>query len=154
MPTEIDSLQIKIESQSNDAAQSIDALAASLNKLKGASGGVGKVSDNMKKLGSSLDSLKSKSTGLDKLSKSLIGLKTKFAVITIVAQKAFSTIGGWVNSMNSYVENVNLFTVAMGEYADEAMEYAETVNKALGVDISEFIRNQGVFMSMAKVRDM
>ena len=32
MPTEIDSLQIKIESQSSGAAQGIDELVASLNK--------------------------------------------------------------------------------------------------------------------------
>ena len=206
MPTEIDSLQIKIESQSNDAAQGIDNLVASLNKLKNVpsvtkvknrlntlstalksfeSSGAGikminelatslikiaKVGD-LKGLNSSLSTLKkmpktmnsvsntmksySKSTAsatpaTEKLATTLTGLRAKFAVFTLVAHKAYSAVGGWVNSINDYVENVNLFTVAMGEYADEAMEYAETVNKAVGVDISEFIRNQGVFMSMAK----
>lgn len=147
MPTQIDSLQIKIESQSNDAAKSIEALVASLNNLKGASSNAAKASTNLNKLGASLDSLKSKNSNLDKLSKSMS--KLKLAAVTVVAQKAFSVIGGWVNSMNSYVENVNLFTVAMGEYADEAMAYAETVHDAMGIDTSEFIRNQGIFMSMA-----
>ena len=148
MPTEIDSLQIKIESQSNDAAQSIDALAASLNNLKGASN-MNKVSKNLNKLSTSLKSVEKGSASVQKLSVSLKSLKLKYATIAVAARKAFSAISSWVNQTNSYVENVNLFTVAMGEYADEAMEYAEAVNDALGIDISEFIRNQGIFMSMA-----
>lgn len=148
MPTEIDSLLIKIESQSDDVAKNIDELVAALSKLKGTVSGLNKASKELNKLGNSMEDLKNKSAGVEKLSKSLTGLKTKMAVITIAAQKAFSAIGSWVNSMNSYVENVNLFTVSMGEYADEAMEYAEAVNEALGVDVSEFIRNQGVFMSL------
>ena len=119
MPTEIDSLLIKIESQSDDVASNIDALVAALSKLKGTVSGLNKASKELNKLGNSMEDLKNKSAGVEKLSKSLTGLKTKMAVITIAAQKAFSAIGSWVNSMNSYVENVNLFTVSMGEYADE-----------------------------------
>ena len=58
-------------------------------------------------------------------------------------------IGDSITEMNSYIENVNLFTVSMGKYADEAMDYAEKVQDAMGIDMSEFIRNQGIFMNMA-----
>lgn len=58
-------------------------------------------------------------------------------------------IGESINEMNSYIENVNLFTVSMGEYADKSMDYAEKVQEAMGIDMSEFIRNQGIFMNMA-----
>lgn len=187
MPTEIDSLQIKIESQANGAAQSIDELAASLNNLKGAANvtkiknGLGKLSEtlksfegsnsgmqkikelkndlnelsstagNLKGLNSSLNSLKKTAVPVtNKLSTALSSLKTKYIGIIYIGQKAYSAISNSVNSINSYVENVNLFTVSMGEYADEAMEYAETVHDAMGIDVSEFIRNQGIFMSMAK----
>lgn len=64
---------------------------------------------------------------------------------TMVGRK----IGESVTEMNSYIENVNLFTVSMGKYADEAMDYAEKVQNAMGIDMSEFIRNQGIFMNMA-----
>lgn len=56
-----------------------------------------------------------------------------------------SIFGKWVDQSTAYVENLNLFTVAMGEGADEAIKYAETVQEALGIDMSEFIKNQGVF---------
>ena len=58
-------------------------------------------------------------------------------------------IGDSITEMNSYIENVNLFTVSMGKYADEAMSYAEKVQGAMGIDMSEWIRNQGIFMNMA-----
>ena len=58
-------------------------------------------------------------------------------------------IGDSITEMNSYIENVNLFTVSMGKYSDEAMDYAEKVQDAMGIDMSEFIRNQGIFMNMA-----
>ena len=54
-----------------------------------------------------------------------------------------------IEKSNDYVENMNLFSVAMGEYAGEAMRYAETVSEAMGIDTSEWIRAQGVFMTLA-----
>lgn len=54
----------------------------------------------------------------------------------------------WVKESNDYVENLNLFTVSMGKYADSAKAYAETVQAALGIDPSEWMRNQGIFMNM------
>ena len=43
---------------------------------------------------------------------------------------------------------MNLFTVAMGEYAESALEYGETVSEVLGIDLSDWIRNQGVFNTL------
>lgn len=50
---------------------------------------------------------------------------------------------------SAYVENLNLFTVAMGDAADEAYEYAYAVNDALGIDPSEWMRNQGIFKQIS-----
>ena len=54
-----------------------------------------------------------------------------------------------ITKSNDYVENMNLFAVSMGEYAEEAKAYAETVSEAMGIDTSEWIRAQGIFMTMA-----
>lgn len=54
-----------------------------------------------------------------------------------------------IQKSSDYVENVNLFTVSMGEYASEAKEYAETVGEVMGIDPGEWMRNQGVFMTLA-----
>ena len=142
MISELASALIKIAKVGN-----LKGLNSSLNTLK-------KMPKTMNNAASAMNgyaqSAASASPATERLASTLTSLKVKFAAITFIAHKVFSAVSGWVNSSNSYVENVNLFTVAMGEYADEAMEYAETVHDALGIDLSEFIRNQGVFMSMAK----
>ena len=246
MATEIDSLQIKIESQSGSASKNIDALVTSLGNLKGAAK-LTTVVNNLTKLSTALNSFNSSFTGTQKLAelgtalrdlsstKNLSGLSSalnslknlpktvskldtatldafsiavnkitviltpladkaqsiaavfnklpsvvkktakamdeytasaskattkssafskvltglNLAAITMVARRVGNVIASSVTSINDYVENVNLFTISMGEYADEAMEYAQKVSDSMGVDLSEFVRNQGIFMSMA-----
>ena len=72
-------------------------------------------------------------------------LQAKFGIYYVAFQKLASVMAGWVTESNDYVENLNLFTVAMGDYADQAKEYAELVQARLGIDPSEWMRNQGVF---------
>lgn len=66
---------------------------------------------------------------------------------------AFSRVWGvfadWFGESNSYIENLNLFTVSMGDATDAAIEYADKVSDALGIDPSEWMQNQGVFMRMS-----
>ena len=70
---------------------------------------------------------------------------TKIGVWYLALRKIASVMAEWINESNSYIENMNLFTVAMGEAAQGAYDYAVQVNKVLGIDTSEWIRNQGVF---------
>lgn len=58
-------------------------------------------------------------------------------------------IASWINSSNEYVENLNLFTVSMGEYAKQAQAFAEKVSGIMGIDPGEWMRNQGIFMTLA-----
>lgn len=75
--------------------------------------------------------------------------QAKFGVYLIAFRQLASVMSDWVKESNGYVENLNLFTVAMGDYAAEAKAYAEEVQAAMGIDPSEWMRNQGVFMQMA-----
>ena len=75
--------------------------------------------------------------------------KLKFGIYLIAFRKIASVMSNWVKESNDYVENLNLFTVAMGEYAESAKAYAEEVQALTGIDSSEWMRNQGVFMQMA-----
>ena len=74
-------------------------------------------------------------------------LATKIASIAYAMKRAVNMIASWVTESNEYVENMNLFTVSMGEYAGEAMDYANAVSEAMGIDPSDWIRNQGASQS-------
>lgn len=60
------------------------------------------------------------------------------------------TIASWITESNSYIENINLFNASMGQYAAEAQKYAETVGELMGIDPGEWMRNQGVFMTITE----
>lgn len=71
--------------------------------------------------------------------------QAKFGIYSVIFQQIARVSSDWVKESNDYVENLNLFTVAMGDAAESALEYAEAVKEAVGIDPSEWIRNQGVF---------
>ena len=111
------------------------SLRAVLSSLKNAIQGVADSNDNM-----------SNSSG--KASMSYTELLSKGS-IWIAAFKAIKqTIGSFIDQSNQYVEDLNLFTASMGEYAGEAQKFAERASEVLGIDPSEFMRNEGTFNSI------
>lgn len=50
-----------------------------------------------------------------------------------------------INKASEYREDLNLFTVSMGQYAEEAYNYAQKVSEIVGIDPAEWMVNQGVF---------
>ena len=163
MSTTIESLELEIKSNSSKATSGIDALTQSLTKLKKATtgaAGLASVSKEVKTVGNSFkqasakakeftnamkQASKSNNKGAGSFTDIYFKLKSFANVITRVGKKIYSS----VEKSMDYTENLNLFTVAMGEYAGEAMGYAEQVSGALGIDTSEWIRAQGVFMTLA-----
>lgn len=69
----------------------------------------------------------------------------KLGIYYAAFKRIANMMADWVTESNDYVENLNLFTVAMGDAAESAKEYAESVQEALGIDASEWMRNQGLF---------
>lgn len=72
-------------------------------------------------------------------------VNVRMGVYYLAIKRVASIASDWVKESNDYVENLNLFTVAMGDAAQEAYDYAYAVKEALGIDPSEWMRNQGVF---------
>lgn len=85
----------------------------------------------------------------NRASTSYINLYAKLKMAVSAVRQIGSKIAGAIKETNDYIENINLFNVAKGAYATEAREYAETVGELMGIDPSEWMRNQGVFMTLA-----
>ena len=142
MSTNIESLELEIVSNSKSAIDGIEALTQSLGKLKSATkSGMG-LSSVSKELGTVASST-------HKASASFTDLYHKLGTLA----KGFKTLGKGIISVieksADYTENMNLFSVAMGKYGDDAKAYADKVSNVLGIDTSEWVRAQGVFMTLA-----
>ena len=80
---------------------------------------------------------------------SYTNLAAKIAIAATAVRSAARVIATWITASNKYVENMNLFTVSMGKYAEQAQQYAEHVADIMGIDPGEWMRNQGIFMTLA-----
>ena len=77
------------------------------------------------------------------------GLKAlNVAAVAITFRKIGHFIAQTVTESNKYQEDLNLFTVALGQYAAEAQNYAEKVSDVMGIDPAQWLRNQGVFNTL------
>ena len=153
---DIESLELKIKGNAKSAEKSINALITTLDKLKQATAGacgLGTVSDKMGDLADKMSKIKKLNLKLpavmDKSTKSFTLFGSKALASALSLRAVTNAIGSWIGTSNDYVENLNLFTVSMGEYAGAAQEYAETVGETMGIDPSTWMRNQGVFMTLA-----
>lgn len=149
MSTKIETLELEIVSNSKGAQQGLDALTSSLTKLKNATkGGMGlaAVSKEVGNFRQNMDKVaQSNARGAGSFTDLFHKIKSGVNVISRVGKALWSTI----EESSDYTENLHLFSVAMGEYAGGAMTYAEQVRDAMGIDPSDWIRNQGVFMTLA-----
>ena len=149
MSTTIESLELEIISNSESAAKGINALASSLIKLRKATTGTSGLSPLATKLEQVNNALKKVDNQNKKTTTSFTDLFHKVKAGVTVIKGIGTALKTVVTESAEYTENMNLFKVSMGQYASEANEYAETVSNAMGIDTSEWVRAQGIFMTMS-----
>lgn len=137
---ETDNLIIRLETD-DKATAGLNSLLATLDKIKGISDRASSESSKSVTQINSIGTAAQKNTSkIEALKKAL-----NFTGTYLFLRKAYVYLAKGVDRSNQYIENLNLFNVAMGEYAAEALEYANQVKNALGIDPSEWIRAQGTF---------
>ena len=163
MALTIDELNIQIEAECSKATDALDKLIEKLNAVEGKLNVLGvagkKAGDGIKKTG---DSAKSAEKGLkgfvvqlangekpmqkltDKMARQISKTRTLYGAFKSVA----NMMGSWFNESNDYIETLNLFNVTMGDGADAAYKYAESVQKLIGIDIAEWMQYQGTFKQL------
>ena len=150
MSTTIESLELEIQSTSGKAVKGIDELTQSLNKLKNATKdglGLSAVSNEMKKYVSDTDKMSSsnKKTGA-----SFTDIFNKGKLVLSTLTSVGKSIGSLISKSSEYNEIVNLFSVSLGQYANEAYDYANDVSDVMGIDTADWMKNEGYFMTLAR----
>ena len=131
---------------------------------------INKIVDALKPLSSELSSIKGtivllpknvqgianiyeKTANSEKKFFSIENLKNYFSLgekILNYAKKIDDTFVDLVAISGKYTENLNLFSVALGKFAKAEKEFAEQSEDILGIDASEFMRYEAVFMNMTR----
>lgn len=134
---------------------SVNSLKTAVGEVGGAastamsevSAGSSRASGFVDKLKQSLSDAKDKLSGLGNSSNSFFSMGRFYGWYFILRQIA-TTFGGFINNINSYIENMNLFDVAMGKSAQSGEQLAQSLQNVLGVDSGEAMRYMGVFQEL------
>ena len=163
MAITIDELNIIIDAESKQATNAVDTLIGRLENLNRVLGifskAGGKIGGTFKKVNNSVNTasngVNTFTTNTDKGAKStqkftdkLAGQISKFHTLYGAFKAVALVMGNWFNESNDYIETLNLFNVTMGEGADAAYNYAENVQKLVGIDIAEWMNYQGTFKQL------
>ena len=132
-----------------DFTKKINTLSTALTPLANNLTKVGNVLNNLPSKLNKVSSYTTKSqesfSVLNKISSAI-----NFGAIVYGARQVGDALAGFIDSSNKYVEDLNLFTVSMGESTEQAQEWIKTVSEVLGLDPSGMMRNMGVFNIMAE----
>ena len=125
-------------------SNSLAPLATQLNTV---SAGMSRLPSNINRVANATNNA---ARATDKAAKSYVNLWAKARMAMNVMRGAVNAIASWITESNKYIEDLNLFTASLGDYADEAKKYAEQVGEIMGIDPAEWMRNQGIFNTIIK----
>lgn len=170
MATKIETLELEILANSTSASLGLNALVTSLNKIKNAArGGLGLtgVASEIRDVSSSMKDINQSNKDT---TRSFTDLFYKATGVSRAFKKIGNAIWSTIEKSSDYTETLNLFNVSMGKYAGTseeitaeirealgdttaewkgAMQYAEEVSAAMGIDTEEWMEAQGIFMTLA-----
>ena len=119
-----------------------NALAPLANQLNTVSNAFTRLPTNIRRVVTATNAIPQAN---NRAANSYINLWAKLNMAINAVRTGARILASWITESNSYIENLNLFTASMGEYAAEAQKYAELVGEIVGIDPGEWMRNQGVF---------
>lgn len=124
-------LQFKVE----DVTSTTSKFAKEFNNFK---------KNPYKSISDGADTLKTKLNSLGDVIKKTFDLY----IITRFAKALYQIGYKSLSEMSNFMENYNLFRVAMGSMSDDAMVFQNSMNSILGTDLSQSMRYQGFFQNL------
>lgn len=136
-------------SQAKQMATNLRDIANSLAAFSATSGVGQQIRDSVSGMNALSKEMNKVSKSNTKLSSSLTRTVSRFWLMYYTVKRVSNVFADWYNESNEYIESLNLFKVTMGEASDAALDYANEVSRAMGIDVAEWITNQGTFQRMA-----
>lgn len=134
-------------------ARALERVSTAFVKLKSGISGTGSSFGALfNKLGS-LGSRASKTNSSFKSLHATTGLLSK-AFIALTGVRVGDWLADATKQSIAYIENLNLFTVAMGDAVDKGAAFVETMQELYGMDPSNLMRYAGNFYQLATAIDM
>ena len=129
----------------------LDQLTTSLSRLRG-------VADSNSKSLSDLTSSLSRYANMTQRASSrgrtfntvLANIKVTTLAVIHGFQKTVDVVHDMIGTYGDYIETLNLFEVSMEDSGEAMYAYAKKAQDLLGIDMTQWMKGQGVFMSLGK----
>lgn len=79
----------------------------------------------------------------------LANIRTRTLMVVMAIRRIGHIMQTGLSVYGDYIETLNLFSVSMGEAAEEAYNFAQKCQDALGIDLTQWMKAQGVFQQLA-----
>lgn len=156
VPDVVDQLKPEVINRFGSAVQHVaDAVRPLANEMQKISMGFSAMPKRLQSFITQMDKSATSSYkaahGYKAMAVSLNSLNFKAALAGIIyfGRRVVSMFSGMINSATSFIEDMNLVTVSLGQYGEGIANYAQRAQDLLGVDAAEFMRNTGTFMAIA-----
>lgn len=148
LPQVMSALQsVNMTTLASQIQQLANALAPLATQMQSIANGFSAFPARIQRLIASTNSL---SYANNKASLSYVNLAAKIGIAVMAMKRIGSAIAGWISNASHAYEVTNQFMVSLGEYAQSAKKYADQVYEVMGIDPTQWLENQSVFMTLAK----
>ena len=142
-----------IEALGQNLQQSLGA--TTINNTKSLAESMAEVNKSSSNTNSSLSKIKDSSenagNGLKKLASVIrASVLVQIQALYHVLRRAFSFLEHSFKAAGDYVESINLYTMSVGEYAEEGKKWATQISDALYLDTSEIYQYTGQFYNLTR----
>ena len=141
----IDALELDINAKLT--TENLDKLITTLGKLSKALDQVNakRVNTEVKEVG---DSSAAAAVKADTLTTSFWNQTIRITALIAVYRRLASVISDNIADSMTYIKTLNMFNTSLGEYADSASKYANTVRDVFGIDVADWEKAQGIFQTL------
>lgn len=154
--TALETAFIKFSASAEGAVTALGRIQGAVVGVSGATGAVKLPTTALKKMGTVTETagkqlktfnthVKSSGTGLGTLIKRL----TQVAFVVYTVKRAVGILNSGIQNSISYIENYNLFVVAMGKNAQRAEAFVSTFASSMYLDSAEVTRTMGLFYQIS-----
>lgn len=114
---------------------------------------------SLKDLASAMRTINNAGTLTGKLTQGVNNLQSTFkkaldvtGIFTLISALRLltSVLSGFIDNINGYIEDMNLFMVSLGDAADEAENFAMQMQNLLGINAGDAMRNMGLFNNLVE----
>lgn len=135
------------QTQVNNTSTQINTLNTGLD---GVESNAKTASTGLKSLNNNIGKGKIASSGYNLNLKSMITHFARLSAVVIITRKAFQALHLGFTSAIGYVENLNLFMVALGENTTRATTFIQEMSDSLYLDEAQLTRVQGLFYQISE----